>query len=196
MDQTKIIVGLGNPGENYAATRHNFGFMVVERLAHDLGAKFKPATKLKGEVAETRLAGHKLILLKPHTFMNLSGEAVQAALRFWKLELDALLVAHDELDLPFGSLRVQVGGGTAGHKGVESIAASVGSDFGRFRLGIANEELRSQIDAHDFVLMNFTAAEREVLPTVIELATKTVTNSLEQGLAPADYAIKRPQGEA
>ena len=150
-----IVVGLGNPGPQYAATRHNLGFMVVDELgARAGGVAFR--SKFHGEYAEARVAGEAVTLLKPLTYMNDSGRSVQAALAFFKAPPAELLVVHDELDLPFGELRLKNGGGDAGHRGLKSITQALGtSDYPRLRLGIGKPARGFQGRGADFVLDGF-----------------------------------------
>jgi PTH1 family peptidyl-tRNA hydrolase len=133
----KLFVGLGNPGVNYALNRHNIGFMVMDQIAND--HRFGPwRDKFKGRLCEGKLNSKKVLLLKPETFMNLSGQSVEAAANFYKLNLDQITVFHDELDLPPNKLRMKQGGGHAGHNGLRSIHSHLGSDYTRVRLGIGH----------------------------------------------------------
>jgi peptidyl-tRNA hydrolase, PTH1 family len=160
----KLFVGLGNPGPKYAGNRHNIGFMVVDRIAADHG--FSPWKKAHhGLVAEGRLGAVKVILLKPDTFMNLSGQAVQAALTFWKLPLSDVTVFHDELDLAPGILRVKQGGGHAGHNGLRSIHGHLGEGYGRVRLGIGRPGHKDAVAA--YVLHDFAKADAEWLEDLL-----------------------------
>ena len=148
----QIFVGLGNPGAKYAGNRHNIGFMALDRIAADHG--FGPwRSKFRGQVSEGTLGGTKVLLLKPETFMNLSGDAVQQAMAFYKLTPADIVVFHDELDLPPGKARVKQGGGHAGHNGLRSIHAAIGDAYGRVRLGIGHpgrKEMVAQYVLHDF----------------------------------------------
>lgn len=155
-----LIVGLGNPGTDYAATRHNIGFMAVDALAREYGAS-SFAKKFQGELAECTVGGEKLLLLKPQTFMNLSGKSVQAALAFYKLPLSNLIVLHDELDLPLGKLRIKQGGGANGHNGIKDIDRLLGPDYWRMRLGIGHPGGKEQVHGH--VLSNFAKDERSAV---------------------------------
>ena len=169
----KLIVGLGNPGNRYRATRHNVGFMAIDALADYLKAcePWHENKKCNGQIA--RCYESKLLLLKPQTFMNESGKAVQAALNFLKIQPPNLYVLHDDLDLPFGTYKIQHGRGSAGHNGVESIFTHLNSrDFTRVRIGIANNEPR-EVGA-DFVLSPFTKDEKKQLPAVF----KNIANDL------------------
>jgi PTH1 family peptidyl-tRNA hydrolase len=150
-----LVAGLGNPGREYAATRHNVGFMVADELARRHGASFR--SKFSGDVADLRLDG-RVGLLKPQTFMNESGRSVGAAVRFYKVVPDALLVVHDEVDLEPGRLQVRLGGGLAGHNGLRSVAQHVGTgEFLRVRVGVGRPERGDPRPVADFVLSPFSA---------------------------------------
>jgi PTH1 family peptidyl-tRNA hydrolase len=149
-----LVVGLGNPGREYAGNRHNVGWLVVDKLARRHGGAWK--SKFNGRFAEIRIDGHKVALLKPETFMNDSGRAVQAALRFFKLEPDAVLVVHDESDLEPGRLQARLGGGLAGHNGLRSVAKHLGTpDFLRLRVGIGRPGRGDHRQLADYVLADF-----------------------------------------
>ena len=149
-----LVVGLGNPGREYAGHRHNVGWMVVEELARRHGASWRG--KFNGQVAELRLDGHRVALLKPETFMNESGRSVGAAARFFKLEPDAILVVHDEIDLDRGRLQARLGGGLAGHNGLRSVAAHLKTpDFLRLRVGVGRPGRGDSRKPADYVLSNF-----------------------------------------
>jgi len=153
----KLWVGLGNPGAKYARNRHNIGYMAVERIAADHG--FSPwRAKFQGSLSEGRLGSEKLVLLKPETFMNLSGQSVGEAMRFFKLEPGDVMVFHDELDLAPGKLRVKTGGGHAGHNGLRSLHAHIGEAYGRVRLGIGHPGHKDRVSA--YVLSDFARAEQ------------------------------------
>ena len=156
----KLFVGLGNPGAKYAANRHNIGFMALDRMAGDHG--FGPwKSAFKGLVSEGRLGSEKLLLLKPMTFMNLSGESVRAALDFYKLTPADVVVFHDELDLAPGKCRVKQGGGHAGHNGLRSIHAHIGDAYGRVRLGIGHPGHKDAVAA--YVLHDFAKSDADWL---------------------------------
>ena len=150
----RLIVGLGNPGREYETTRHNAGFWFAERLARKLGASFNRDAKFSAEVAKVQVSGREIWLLKPLTFMNVSGKSVGSLAKFFKIEPAEILVAHDELDLPTGSAKLKFGGGTGGHNGLKDIAAVTGTqDFWRLRLGIDHPRERGmQQDVADYVL--------------------------------------------
>ncbi len=153
-----LVVGLGNPGREYAGNRHNVGFMVVDELARRYGGAWK--AKFNGDLAEIRVDGHKVALLKPLTFMNDSGRAVQAAARFFKVEPDAILVVHDEGDFDVGRLQARLGGGMGGHNGLRSIASHLGTpDFLRLRVGVGRPARGDRRTLADFVLADFEPAD-------------------------------------
>jgi PTH1 family peptidyl-tRNA hydrolase len=160
----QIWAGLGNPGGSYALHRHNVGYMAADILAavHDFGPWQK---KFRSLVAEGRIGGHKILLLKPQTYMNDSGDAVQQALRFYKLDVDALTAFHDELDLAPMKVKVKVGGGTAGHNGLRSIDASLGPDFRRVRIGIGHPGHKDKVT--NYVLGNYAKSEMEPLSDLL-----------------------------
>ena len=160
-----FIAGLGNPGGQYGDNRHNIGFMAVDAIhdEHDFGAWSKKHGAL---VAEGRLGGEKVLLIKPQTFMNESGKAVGDALRFYKAEPSQLVVLHDELDLPPGKVRIKTGGGNGGHNGLRSIDAHVGKDYRRIRLGIGHPGHKDRVSG--YVLSDFAKADRDWLDPLIE----------------------------
>ena len=160
-----LIVGLGNPGAEYAGHRHNIGFMAIDALAQSLraGAFSK---KFHGELAEASADGEKLLLLKPQTYMNHSGRSVQAAMAFYKLPADHVVVLHDELDLPVGKLRIKKGGGANGQNGVRDIDACIGQDYWRVRLGIQHPGDKAKVHGH--VLSNFGKDDRALVEKQLE----------------------------
>ncbi len=160
----QIWAGLGNPGAQYALHRHNVGFMMADAIAavHGFGPWQK---KFRGLISEGRIARHKILLLKPQTYMNDSGDAVQQALRFYKLDVDALTAFHDELDLAPMKVKVKQGGGTAGHNGLRSIDAALGPDFRRVRIGIGHPGHKDRVTPH--VLGNYAKSEMEVLSDLL-----------------------------
>jgi PTH1 family peptidyl-tRNA hydrolase len=162
-----LIVGLGNPGSEYERTRHNIGFMAVDRLAGE-GAHF--SSKFQGLVAQADIAGEKCVLLKPHTFMNLSGKSVQAAAAFYKIPPEQIIVLHDELDLPLGKIRIKRGGGANGHNGIKDIDQMLGPDYWRIRLGIGHPGDKRQV--HDHVLSRFDADEMPEVARVLKTLTE------------------------
>ncbi len=178
-----LIVGLGNPGREYRENRHNVGFMLVDRLSQ--AVEISPSRlQSKALMGMGAYAGQRLILAKPQTFMNLSGQAVSSLVRFYKVPLTNLLVAHDDLDLPLGTLRLRPGGGSGGQKGLGSIIQQLGTqDFPRLRIGIGRPP--GQMDAAAYVLQNFSASEREMLQAVLERGVDAVRAFLELGLEAA-----------
>ena len=160
----KLIVGLGNPGAKYARHRHNIGFMAVERIAADHG--FAPwKGKHQGSFSEGRFGSDRAVLLKPETFMNNSGQSVQAAMRFYKLEPGDVIVLHDEIDLAPGKVRFKTGGGHAGHNGLRSIHAHIGPEYGRVRLGVGHPGHKDRVPG--YVLHDFAKADEEWLDDVL-----------------------------
>jgi peptidyl-tRNA hydrolase, PTH1 family len=174
-----LVVGLGNPGREYANTRHNAGWMVVDELARRHGGSFRG--KFSGQLAETRIGDARIALLKPETYMNLSGSSVQAAARFFKVEPEHVLVVHDEGDFDLGRLQARQGGGLAGHNGLRSIAQSLGTqDFLRLRIGVGRPERGDPRPLADYVLSNFEPhddAER-----IVGRAADAVESILGDGL--------------
>src|SRR5262245_60181901 len=195
-DERWIIAGLGNPGPEYAGTRHNAGRMVLALLAERMGARFK-AHRTHNDVAEGRLAGPPVTLARPHTYMNLSGGPVAALAAFYKLPPDRIVVLHDELDIPFGAVRLKLGGGDNGHNGLRSVTASLGTrDYYRVRFGIGRPPGR--MEPAVFVLRDFSAAERKELPLLLDRAADAAEVLLTDGLAAAQNAFHgeapRPDG--
>ncbi|AJY45994.1 aminoacyl-tRNA hydrolase [Martelella endophytica] len=159
-----IIAGLGNPGSQYSGNRHNIGFMAVDAIAERNGFSSWSA-KFKGLIAEGSLAGEKVLLIKPQTFMNLSGESVGEAMRFYKLSTDDLVVIYDELDLMPGKARIKTGGGSGGHNGIKSIDAHCGKDYRRLRLGIGHPGTKERVHSH--VLGDFAKVDAEWLEPML-----------------------------
>ena len=181
-----LVVGLGNPGREYARNRHNVGWMVVDELARRHGGSWRG--KFNGQLAEIRIDGHKVALLKPETFMNDSGRPVQAALKFFKLEPDAALVVHDEGDLDPGRLQARLGGGLAGHNGLRSIAQHLGTpDFMRLRVGVGRPGRGDPRKLADFVLADFRPEDD---PEALVRAAADAVETLDaEGLEAAQRAI-------
>mgnify|MGYP001586586398 FL=1 len=160
----KLFVGLGNPGAKYAHNRHNIGFMALDRIVED--HQFTPwRSKFQGQISNGTLSGQKVLMLKPTTFMNLSGQSVGEAMRFHKIPLDHVFVFHDELDLAPGKLRIKQGGGHAGHNGLRSIHAHLGADYGRVRLGIGHPGHKDAVAG--FVLRDFAKADQNWLVAML-----------------------------
>ncbi len=182
-----LVVGLGNPGPGYAGNRHNAGFMVAGVLAERAGVRFR-AGKFPAAVAEGRLAGVPVILGKPMTFMNLSGGPVAALCGYYKLPAGQLVVVHDELDIPFGAIRLKRGGGDNGHNGLRSLTQSLATrEYYRVRFGIGRPP--GTMDPAAFVLRDFSAAERKELPLLLDRAADAVETLLTGGLAAAQNAF-------
>ncbi len=182
-EQRWLVAGLGNPGPQYAANRHNAGFMVADVLAARIGTGFK-RHRSRAHIAEGRLGGRPVTLAKPMGFMNVSGGPVAALCGFYKIPPERLVVVHDELDIPFEAIRLKQGGGDNGHNGLRSVTAALGTrDYYRVRLGIGRPPGR--MDPADFVLRDFTSQERTLLPELVDSAADAVTTLLEYGLAAA-----------
>jgi len=188
MSDTWLVVGLGNPGPRYAANRHNVGFMIVDLLARRIGGSF--ARKSRGgpvEVAEGRLGvgfdAPRLVLAKPLVYMNLSGGPVAALAQFYKVAPDRIVALHDELDIPYGQLRMKIGGGEGGHNGLRSMTKSLSTkDYVRVRFGIGRPPGRQ--DPADYVLSDFSANERKDLEFLVDRAADAVESLIVKGLEP------------
>lgn len=182
----KLIVGLGNPGKEYESTRHNAGFMAVDRLAKEFGfPPFKLSAKHKAEISEGQIEGEKVILAKPHTFMNLSGQAVRPLIQFHKLPLADLVVLYDDIMIPQGTLRIRPVGSAGGHNGMKSIIQELaGQDFTRVRLGIEPPPLL-KIPLADYVLGKFSKSELDAMHEVIEKIPALLQTLLKEGMEKA-----------
>lgn len=191
-DNTWLVVGLGNPGAQYAGNRHNVGQMVADELAARVGATFK-SHKTPSRVAEGFLGPGrpKLVLAKPNSYMNTSGGPVSALLKYYSLGVDRLIVVHDELDIPFDTVRLKRGGGHGGHNGLRDIQKAAGSpEFTRVRVGIGRPPGR--MDAADYVLRDFAGAEREALPNLLSDAADAVESIVSDGLVAAQQRFHSP----
>ena len=175
----KLIVGLGNPGTEYARTRHNAGFQFADELAARHGATFRSEPRHRAELARARIGAADLWLLKPMNYMNHSGDAVQSIASFYKVPLAQILVAYDELDFPAGVVRLKQGGGAAGHNGLRDVIAQMGDGFWRLRIGIGHPGDRSQV--LDYVLGRPTAQDAELIRSGILAAADIVPVLLEEG---------------
>ena len=192
-----LVVGLGNPGPGYAGNRHNVGQMVTTELAGRTGTAFG-SDRSRAKVADTRIGtgpggvpGPRALLAQPITYMNVSGGPVAALLRYHRLGPDRLVVVHDELDLPFATVRLKAGGGEGGHNGLRSISAAIGTkDYLRVRVGIGRPPGR--MDPADYVLSDFSAAERKDLPWLVDAAADAVELLVTQGLAAAQLRFHSP----
>lgn len=189
---TWLVVGLGNPGPGYASHRHNVGQMVVDELAQRIGATFKKH-KTPAQVAEgfLRPGGPKLVLAKSNSYMNTSGGPVAALLKFYSLPLERLIVVHDELDIPFDTVKLKSGGGHGGHNGLRDIAKAANSpDYVRVRVGVGRPPGRQ--DTADFVLQGFSSSERSVLPNLLSDAADAVELVVSEGLLAAQQKVHAP----
>ncbi|MFJ8132648.1 MULTISPECIES: aminoacyl-tRNA hydrolase [Streptomyces] len=186
-----LIVGLGNPGPEYAGNRHNIGFMVVDLLAERIGGKFKRAQKAQAQVVEGRLgpvgpANRRVVLAKPMSYMNLSGGPVTALRDFYKVPTAHVLAIHDELDIEYATLRLKLGGGDNGHNGLKSMTKSMGPDYHRVRCGIGRPPGRMQVA--DFVLKDFSSTERKELDWFVDRSADAVECLVTEGLERAQSA--------
>lgn len=183
-----LVVGLGNPGPNYAKTRHNVGFMVADILAGRLGDGFKVHKKSGAEVATGRLAGRSVVLAKPRVYMNESGRQVGPLAKFYSVSPADIVVIHDELDIEFGRIRLKRGGGEGGHNGLRSVASALGTkDFQRVRIGIGRPPGRQ--DPAAYVLQPFSTGERDEVPTICEQAADATELLVAEGLEPAQNTV-------
>jgi PTH1 family peptidyl-tRNA hydrolase len=175
-----LIVGLGNPDREYRGSRHNVGFMVLDQLAAHLETSFS-RVKMNALMTAVRYGNERLILIKPQTYMNLSGQAVSSFMRFYKLPREHLLVVYDDVDLPFETLRMKPNGGDAGQKGVRSIIQQLGTqEFPRLRVGIGRPPGRTSVSS--YVLQNFSGPDKELLPLVLDQAVSAILHFIEHGL--------------
>ncbi len=184
-----LVAGLGNPGRQYAGTRHNAGFMVVDELLRRFAVQ--PArAKMGAELSEAAVAGTKVIFCKPMEFMNVSGSAIARAAGFWKIPPRQILVVHDDMDIEVGRLKLADGGGTGGHNGLRSIVAELGTeDFCRLRFGIGRPP--AHWEGADYVLADFSAEERKALPNLIEEAADVAQAVVQDGLVAAMNKFNR-----
>jgi PTH1 family peptidyl-tRNA hydrolase len=192
MGERWIVAGLGNPGPEYAGTRHNAGHMVVGLLAERMGAPFKTghskAHRTRCDIAEGRISGQPVTLARPQSYMNLSGGPVSALMKFYKLTPERLVVIHDELDISFGEVRLKLGGGDNGHNGLRSITSALGTrDYYRVRFGIGRPPGR--MDPAAYVLKDFAAPERKELPFLIDRCADAAEALVTKGLADAQNAF-------
>lgn len=186
-----LIVGLGNPGKKYEGTRHNVGFMVIDKLAEELGVDFENSDKFQAKIAQTTLTFQgrtgrtRLVLAKPQTYMNLSGDAVSKLISFYKLRPeDQLWVVHDDLDIEIGTIRIRLNGSSAGQKGIESIINRLGTnEFVRFRVGIKPVGGQKE-SAEEFVLKKFTKEERKTIEDKVAETVNSIVLAVEKGIVP------------
>jgi PTH1 family peptidyl-tRNA hydrolase len=185
-NKTALIVGLGNMGKEYEGTRHNIGFEAVDRFVTDQSLPGWIEKKdLKCHLSMGQVGDTKVIVIKPTTFMNLSGEAVQAVLHFYKINPEYLVVVHDELDIPFGQIRTRTGGSSAGHNGVKSVTQHLGEDYGRVRIGIG-PKLHEQQDSADFVLGKFSSEQQAQLKNLTREASAVLSEFIYGGKLTAE----------
>jgi len=190
MSGIRLIVGLGNPGREYKDNRHNVGFMLVDRLTVRLDARLS-RMQAKALVGSVNYEGNKLIFAKPQTYMNLSGQSIQGVARFYKLPLENMIVAHDDLDLPFGTIRIRPGGGPGGQRGVASTIERLGTkDFRRLRIGIGRPPGR--MDPAAYVLQDFAQADLMLLSEILDHAANAVLTFVTHGL---DAAMNKFNGD-
>jgi PTH1 family peptidyl-tRNA hydrolase len=183
-----LVVGLGNPGPDYAKTRHNLGFMVADVLADRIGSGFKVHKRSGAEVATGRIAGRSVVLAKPRAYMNESGRQVGPLAKFYSVAPADVVILHDELDIDFGRIRLKFGGGVAGHNGLRSVSSALGTnDFQRVRIGVGRPPGRKS--GATFVLENFSATERPEVPTICEQAADATELLIELGLEPAQNTV-------
>jgi PTH1 family peptidyl-tRNA hydrolase len=185
MDNLFLVVGLGNPGREYAGTRHNAGFLVVDRFAERLGARWKLEDKFQARIARGELEGRKVVLCQPQTFMNSSGIAVVKTADYFKIPLNQLLVSVDDADLPFGEIRLRPSGSSGGHHGLDSVQSQLGSkEYARQRIGIGRTgpDLR---DIHGHVLGRFSEPDRLLLEKVLERAASQIAYWIDHGISKA-----------
>ncbi|MFD6389477.1 aminoacyl-tRNA hydrolase [Nocardia sp. NPDC060259] len=183
-----LVVGLGNPGPEYERTRHNVGFLVADVLAERVGGRFAVHKKSGADLLQARLDGRQILIAKPRTYMNLSGRPVAALAKFFSVPVDQVIVVHDELDLPFGTIRLKQGGGEGGHNGLRSISQALTTkEYLRARIGIGRPPGRQ--DPADYVLKPFAAPERKEVPVIVEQAADAVELLLKVGLETAQNSL-------
>lgn len=187
-----LVGGLGNPGGEYASSRHNIGFIVADRLVTRWGLGM---TKLKfaAEIVQGEFAGRKVMVVKPQEFMNSSGPPIQRAAAFYQIDPHDIIIVHDDIDLELGRLKVKVGGGHAGHNGIRSITEQIGPAFVRIRCGVGHPGSKERVVGH--VLGSFTAAERKEVPLLVERAAAAVETILRDGVLSAMNAFNSPAGD-
>ncbi|HEX6994217.1 MAG TPA: aminoacyl-tRNA hydrolase [Gammaproteobacteria bacterium] len=193
-----LIVGLGNPGPKYQLTRHNAGFWFADLLARAHGASFSQDKKLRGETAEISIASHRIRLLKPLTYMNLSGQAVAAAVNYYKIEPQHVLVAYDEIDLPPGRAKLKFDGGHAGHNGIRNIAEHIGTAFWRLRIGVGHPGPGRRDEVVNHVLDRASAEEEALIMATITDAVELVPVFIEEGAERATHRLhsRKPAAES
>lgn len=182
-----LLVGLGNPGTDYELTRHNIGFYCLDRFVDKRGelSDWLQKTDLNCWLSSGQIGETRVIAIKPTTYMNLSGESVQAVSHFYKIPTNAICVIHDELDIDFGQIRLRVGGSPAGHKGITSVSKYMGEDYGRIRIGVGPKQ-PSQIKSEDFILQKFTSEEQTQLPNLAQEVNAILSEYIYGGALPHD----------
>jgi len=182
----KIVIGLGNPGLKYEFTRHNIGFRIVDSLAQDIETEFKKVKSYYSLISRGMINNHKVMLVKPQTFMNLSGRAVSRLVSYYKIPLQDLLIVYDDLNLEFGQVRIRKKGSAGGHKGIESIMQYLHSEeIPRLRIGIGNPSVNFNFDSASYVLSNFNDDEEDKIKETIKLSTKAIKTVVEEGFEKA-----------
>jgi len=189
------VIGLGNPGSKYEFTRHNIGFRIVDSLARDMGIEFNKVKSYYSLISRGMINNHKVMLVKPQTFMNLSGRAVNRVVSYYKIPLQDLLIVYDDLNLELGQVRIRKKGSSGGHKGIESIMQYLNSeDIPRLRIGIGNPSVNYNFDCVSYVLSNFNNDEEDKIEKVIQLSTKAVKTIIEYGFEKAMRKYNRKLG--
>jgi len=186
-NKTILLVGLGNIGREYTGTRHNIGFFCIDAFVDKTEEMEQWIEKkdLKCYLSKGRIGESQVIAIKPTTFMNLSGQAVQATVNFYKVPVDNIVIIHDELDIPFGQIRLRVGGASAGHNGIKSVTEALGEEYGRIRVGIGPKK-PSQMDSADFVLQKFTPKQQKQLPNLAQEVNAILSEYIYSGQLPHD----------
>jgi len=181
-----MVVGLGNPGLQYEFSRHNIGFRIIDNLALNIETEFKRVKSYDSLVSRGKLMNHKLILVKPQTYMNLSGKSVSKIVSYYRISFPDLLIVYDDLNLELGQIRIRKRGSAGGHKGVESIIQYLNSeDIPRLRIGIGKPSINSNFDYASYVLSNFNNNEKDKIREVIQLSTEAIKTAIEDGLEKA-----------
>ena len=191
------MVGLGNPGLKYEFTRHNIGFRIIDSLAQDIGIEFKKVKSYYSLISRGKINNHKIILVKPQNFMNLSGRAVSKIISYYKISLSDLLIVYDDLNLELGQIRIRKRGSAGGHKGMESIIQYLGNeDIPRLRVGVGGSLFNFNLDCVSYVLSVFEVEEREKVKGVIKLSTEAVKSIIENGFEEAMRKHNKKLGES
>ena len=193
-DAVRLIAGLGNPGAEYARTRHNAGFWLVDALADRLGANLKPSRQLRGETASVEVAGHPLRLFKPNSYVNVSGASIAAACRYFQIPTSALLVAHDDIDLPDGAARLKFAGGHGGHKGIRDICQHAGKDFWRLKLGVGHPGRASEVVG--YVLKPLPSSDRAAVDQAVQQVLEHVGSLVAGDFQQVMNVLHDPNGSA